>query len=105
MYTETALREVKEEAGVTPEITKYIGKSQYSFRVPDNVVEKEVHWYLMKAQNYYTKPQKEEYFTDAGYYKFHEAYHMLKFVNEKKMLESAYKEYMELKKSHSWNIH
>jgi len=103
-YPETALREVKEEAGVTPIITKYIGKSQYSFRIPDNVVEKDVHWYLMKAQNYYCKPQKEEYFTDAGYYKYHEAYHMLKFVNEKKILESAYEEYMKLKKNHSWSI-
>lgn len=102
-YSQTALREVKEEAGVSPEIAKYIGKSNYSFRVPENVVEKEVHWYLMKAQNYYSKPQKEEYFTDAGYYKFHEAYHMLKFVNERKILESAYKEYMELKKNHNWH--
>lgn len=103
-FQETALREVKEEAGVSPDIVKYINKSHYSFRIPDNVVEKEVHWYLMKAQNYYSKPQREEYFTDAGYYKFHEAYHMLKFANEKKILDFAYKEYMELKKNHKWNI-
>ena len=32
-YKQTALREVKEEAGVTAHIIKYIGKSQYSFMV------------------------------------------------------------------------
>ena len=44
-YPETALREVKEETGVDAEIIKYVGKSQYSFTVPEDVVEKDVHWY------------------------------------------------------------
>ena len=33
-YKETALREVKEETGVSASIIKYIGKSQYSFNSP-----------------------------------------------------------------------
>ena len=76
-----ALRELKEETGVDAAIIKYIGKSQYSFNVPEDTVEKDVHWYLMMADNYYSKPQREEYFVDSGYYKFHEAYHLLKFSN------------------------
>ena len=40
------------------------------------------YWYLMMSDSYYSKPQREEYFVDSGYYKFHEAYHMLKFANE-----------------------
>lgn len=60
-YKETALREVREETGVTPSIIKYIGKSRYSFSVPNDVVDKEVHWYLMMADSYYSKPQREEY--------------------------------------------
>ena len=43
------------------------------------MVEKDVHWYLMMADSYYSKPQREEYFLDSGYYKFYEAYHLLKF--------------------------
>ena len=70
---ECLLREVKEETGVDAEIIKYVGKSQYSFTVPEDVVEKDVHWYLMMSDSYYSKPQREEYFTDSGYYKFHEA--------------------------------
>jgi len=101
-YKETALREVCEEAGVKATIIKYIGKSEYTFSVPGDVVEKEVHWYLMMANNYSSKPQREEYFFDSGYYKFHEAYHLLKFPNEKQMLEKAYNEYLYLKKSNLW---
>ena len=82
-YKETALREVAEESGVHASIIKYVGKSQYSFSIPDDVVENEVHWYLMMANSYYSKPQREEYFVDSGYYKFHEAYHLLKFSNER----------------------
>ena len=41
-YHETALREVKEEAGVQASIIKYVGKSQYSFNIQNDVVEKDV---------------------------------------------------------------
>ena len=81
-FKETASREVKEEAGVDAAIIKYVGKSQYTFNVPEDTVKKDVHWYLMMANSYYSKPQQEEYFVDSGYYKFHEAYHLLKFNNE-----------------------
>ena len=101
-YKETALREVKEETGVSASIIKYIGKSQYSFNTMNDVVNKSVHWYLMMADSYYSKPQREEYFMDSGYYKYHEAYHLLKFSNEKQILEMAYEEYMTLKRSNLW---
>lgn len=101
-YPETALREVLEESGATASIKKYIGKSQYTFNVPEDMVSKEVHWYLMMADSYYSKPQREEYFMDSGYYKYHEAYHLLKFPNEKQILEKAYSEYLEMKKNNLW---
>ena len=101
-FKETASREVKEEAGVDAAIIKYVGKSQYTFNVPEETVKQDVHWYLMLANSYYSKPQQEEYFVDSGYYKFHEAYHLLKFNNEKQILERAYNEYLDLKKSNLW---
>lgn len=101
-FKETALREVREEAGVDATIIKYIGRSEYSFNIPGDNIEKEVHWYLMMGDSYFSKPQREEYFFDSGYYKFIEAYHMLKFPNEKQMLEKAYNEYLYLKKSNLW---
>lgn len=58
-FKETALREVKEETGVTASIIKYIGKSQYTFNTPQDMVEKDVYWYLMMADSYYSKPQRK----------------------------------------------
>ena len=98
-HEQTALREVLEESGAKATIVKYIGKSEYSFSVPENVVEKEVHWYLMMADSYYSKPQREEFFVDCVFYKYHEAYHLLRFPNEKQILEKAFKEYNELKRN------
>ena len=99
---ECLLREVKEETGVDASIVKYVGKSQYSFNTSQDVVMKEVHWYLMMSDSYFSKPQREEYFVDSGYYKYHEAYHLLKFTNERQILEKAYSEYIEFKKSNLW---
>ena len=68
-HEQTAVREVYEESGVHGTIIKYVGKSQYSFSIPEDTVEKEVHWYLMVSSGYYSRPQREEYFVDSGYYK------------------------------------
>lgn len=101
-FMETALREVLEETGSKASVIKYIGKSEYTFHVPEDTVSKEVHWYLMMADSYYSKPQREEHFVDSGFYKYHEAYHLLKFSNEKQILERAYNEYLDLKKANLW---
>ena len=101
-HMQTALREVKEEAGVRASIVKYIGKSHYNFSVPEDMVTKEVHWYLMTAENYHSRPQREEYFVDSGYYKFHEIYHLLRFSNEKQIVERAYQEYLDLRSQGLW---
>ena len=90
---QTALREVREEAGVSARIIKYIGKTQYSFRGTDDTVSKTVHWYLMTADSFHCKPQIEEYFSDVGYYKRHEAYHLLKFHDERQVMSRACAEY------------
>ena len=58
----------------------------------------------MEAEGYHSKPQKEEFFVDSGYYKFHEAYHLLKFPNEKEILKEAYEEYKKLKSKNQWGI-
>ena len=98
-HKEAALREVKEESGVTANVIKYIGKTQYSFYStiggPDDrhKVSKVVHWYLMTTGSFYCKPQAEEYFADVGFYKQHEAYHLLKFHDERRIMRRACTEY------------
>jgi len=101
-FEQTALREVLEESGAKATIVQYVGNSHYTFTVPEDVVEKQVHWYLMMGESYYSKPQREEYFVDSGFYKYHEAYHLLKFSNERQILEKAYAEYQERKRTNRW---
>ena len=81
-YQQTALREVKEETNSDAEIVKYIGKTQYTFRGNEDIVSKTVHWYLMVTDSFDCKPQAEEFFVDAGFYKQHEASYLLKFHDE-----------------------
>ena len=101
-YEETAVREVKEESGADGRIIEYIGTSEYKFNTVNDIVSKQVHWYLMMGRNFYSKPQREEYFTDSGYYKFHEAYYLLKYSNERSILEKAFDIYNEKKKNGLW---
>lgn len=95
---QTALREVAEEAGIHGKIQEYLGCSEYSFSVPGECIVKSVHWYLMSANSYYSKPQREEFFLDSGFYKYHEAVHLLKFDSEREMVIKAYRRYNMLKK-------
>ena len=66
-YKQAALREVKEETGVSGHIIQYLGKTEYNFLGNDDVVNKTVHWYLMETNSFYCKPQAEEYFSDVGF--------------------------------------
>ena len=95
-YQQTALREVKEETNSDAEIVKYIGKTQYTFRANEDIVSKTVHWYLMVTDSFDCKPQAEEFFVDAGFYKQHEASYLLKFHDEKQMMRRAFMEYNQL---------
>ncbi len=96
---QTALRELEEEAGVKGTIVKYLDKTEYSFKGNDEIINKTVHWFLMTTDSFYCKPQAEEYFTDAGFYKQHEAFYLLKFHDEKQIMRKAYKEYNEYRRN------
>ena len=99
---QAALREVREESGVNARLQKYLGKTEYSFKGTllnrdqtdqDESVEtisKTVHWYLMTTNSFYCKPQAEEHFMDVGFYKQHEAYHLLKYDDERQMMRRAF---------------
>jgi len=92
-HEETACREVREETGSKVRIVKPLGRTQYSFSRSGTVIKKTVHWYLMSAVSYYCKPQLSEGFSDGGFYKQHEAYHLLRYQDEKEILCRAFVEY------------
>lgn len=98
-YEHAALREVKEEAGVTARLVGPLGRTQYSFLGNESLVRKTVFWYLMTADTFYCKPQAEEFFADVGFYKQHEAYHLLKYNDERDILCRAFGEYVKRRQS------
>ena len=52
-HEETALREVKEETGVSAKINEYVGKSEYTFNIPGDIVEKDKGFYLAVDRHIY----------------------------------------------------
>lgn len=99
---DTAVREVREESGAQAEIRRYIGQTHYTFNTSKDVVSKVVYWYLMSAGSFYSKPQREEFFEDVGYYKYNEAFHLLRFPNERQMLAKGYDEYLIMRRQGIW---
>jgi len=99
-YKAAAVREVMEESGVAAKVRKFIGKTQYSFNIAGAPakISKTVYWYLMSTDAFTCKPQAEEYFADVGFYKKHEAYHLLKYNDERQIMTKAFTEYNQVNK-------
>ncbi|KDR94879.1 NUDIX domain-containing protein [Peptoclostridium litorale DSM 5388] len=92
---DAALREVKEEAGVKADIIKYLGEIHYTFKKnwdDTKIVHKTVYWYLMKAKNMNTIPQKEEGFIDARFVHVDRVLELAKYDDEKEIIKVALEE-------------
>jgi 8-oxo-dGTP pyrophosphatase MutT (NUDIX family) len=94
---QAAVREVKEETGVTAEVINYVGTTNYSFRNTwynngIEVIKKRVEWYSMKAIKMNLKPQRDEGFIEVKFVHMSEVDDYLKFEDEKMMVKKAYKE-------------
>jgi len=99
---DTSIREVFEEGGVKADAIKYIGKIQYSFKNSwknNEIVNKTVHWYLMKARGMACNPQKEEGFIDARFIHIDRVKGMAKYYDEKNIIEKAIKEIRKIETS------
>jgi 8-oxo-dGTP pyrophosphatase MutT (NUDIX family) len=91
----TAIREVLEEGNVKAEILKYLGKIHYSFKNSwqnHEVVNKTVHWYLMKARSMDCNPQKEEGFIEARFVHMNRAAELAKYDDERDIISKAIQE-------------
>ncbi len=94
---ETSIREVAEEGGVKADVIKYLGKINYSFKNSwknNEIVNKTVHWYLMRARNMVCNPQKEEGFVDARFIHIDKVKSLAKYDDEKNIIDKAIKEIM-----------
>lgn len=98
--SETALREVLEEARVKAEILSYIGEIHYAYKnfwSQNLPVEKTVHWYLMRTKSMRCFPQKEEGFKEARFVFMEKAVDMVKYNDERHIIEKAIEMFKALK--------
>lgn len=95
---EVALRRVKEEAGVTAQIISTAGNTNYEFFsvTRHKPVCNKITWYIMKSLNGQYKVNKEENFTDGGFYDIDEALSMITYSQDKALVNLSYKKYKEL---------
>lgn len=95
-FSQTALREVKEESGIKAEIGEYIDKIEYqyyNFRKKKKSI-KTVHWFTMYSHEMNFIPLKKEGFNGAQYVEAEKALKILIHKNEKMIIKKA----IELKK-------
>ena len=88
---ETAIREVFEESGIKANIITYVGHVNYTYRslIDEMVVDKDVHWFLMRANNTNTSPQRDEGFKDAVFVQKYNVLDLLKYKDERDIVEKA----------------
>jgi 8-oxo-dGTP pyrophosphatase MutT (NUDIX family) len=90
--TETALREVLEETGVRAEILSYLGEIHYAYKnfwTDHDRVDKTVYWFLMTTKSMRCVPQREEGFKAARFVHMDKAAQMVKYDDERHMIEKA----------------
>jgi 8-oxo-dGTP pyrophosphatase MutT (NUDIX family) len=89
---QTAVREVKEEAGVKATVLTPIGETAYRFKnywSNNHIIEKKVFWYLMKAINSSAHPQREEGFINAKFIHRDNVLGLAKYDDERDILAKA----------------
>ncbi|MBS4534793.1 NUDIX hydrolase [Clostridium sp. D2Q-14] len=90
---EAAIREVCEEGNVKGEIIQYLGSINYYFRNNRNprnkLINKTVHWYLMKTSRMNCSPQKKEGFIEARFVHIDRAISIAKYEDERKIIKRA----------------
>jgi 8-oxo-dGTP pyrophosphatase MutT (NUDIX family) len=95
---EVALRRVKDEAGITAEIVSPAGRTNYEFFSVSRQkpVCNKITWYLMKSLNEDYKVNKEENFTDGGYFSIDEAMQLVTHSQDRALLNLSYNLFKQL---------
>lgn len=85
---ETALREIREETGVSGRIEKEIGRTDYFYSDRRGLVGKAVYYFLVRAEDDHLCPLLEE-IRDARWVLYHEALKLNGYENNRPVLEKA----------------
>ncbi|NLV76238.1 MAG: NUDIX hydrolase [Tissierellia bacterium] len=97
--TETAIRRVKYETGVSANIVSTGGETSYEFFSLSRKQEvyNKIIWYIMEASSSNYKINKEEGFKDGGFYSVDKAIDMITHSQDKSLVSLSYKRYLDIK--------
>lgn len=90
-FSQTALREVREESGIKAELGEYIDKIEYQYYNFRKMKKssKTVHWFVMYSNDMNLIPLKKEGFNGAQYVEADRALKILIHKNEKMIIKKA----------------
>lgn len=89
-HEQAALREVKEETGISGEIRLPLGESRYTYRDHRGTITKTVHYFLVQATGGEVVAQRSEV-QDARWFPKEEALSVFGYANTRHILRSALK--------------
>ena len=94
---ETAMDRVRYEAGVEAEIIDTAGQTSYEFFSVSRQrpVCNRITWYLMRATNDQAVVNRDEGFSEGGFYPFSEAQEMITYSQDKSLVALAYRKFSE----------
>jgi 8-oxo-dGTP pyrophosphatase MutT (NUDIX family) len=92
---EVARRRVKEEAGINAEIISSAGNTNYEFFsvTRQRPVCNKITWYIMKSLDDNYEVNKEESFSDGGYFTIDEALNKITYSQDKSLIKLSYSKY------------
>lgn len=98
LSNEVAVRRVNEETGITAEIISTAGRTNYEFFsvTRQKPVCNKITWYIMKSLNDEYEVNKDESFTDGGYFNIEEAMQLVTYNQDRALLNLSYKRFKEL---------
>jgi 8-oxo-dGTP pyrophosphatase MutT (NUDIX family) len=94
---EVARKRVKEETGIDAEIISTAGNTNYEFFsvTRQRPVCNKITWYIMKSLNDNFEINKEESFSDGGYFPIDEAISRITYSQDRSLINLSYKKYRE----------
>lgn len=95
--TEIAVRRVREEAGISAEIVSTAGNTNYEFFsvTRQKPVCNKIVWYIMKSPDERYLVNKEENFTEGGFFNIEEALGRVTYNQDKALVNCSFKKFKE----------
>lgn len=99
LSTDTAIERVRYEAGVDAKIVSPAGETAYEFFsiTRHEPVCNKIVWFVMEAEDLDYNINKEEGFTDGGFYPIEEAVDKITYSQDKSLLTLSSKKYNDFK--------